>query len=1043
MTQVDTSLTRTAVTDETGSYTLTSLPVGPYRLEATLPGFRTYVQTGIVLQVSSNPLLNIVLEVGQVSDTVEVQADAALVETRSTGIAQLLDNQRVLELPLNGRQVTELVLLSGVATVTSNGTLNPGSRNYPTVVITVAGGMENGLTYLLDGGTHNDPYNNLNLPMPFPDALQEFKVETSGLQAQYGHHSSGAVNAVTKSGTNNFHGSVFEFLRNGSMNARNAFALLNDGLKRNQFGGTIGGPIVRNKLFFFGGSQVTTQRSRPTDSRAYIPTPAMLAGDFTTITSAACNSGRATAPLRNPFVNNMVDPSLFSAPALNLVRHSLFPTTSDPCGLVQYATITKIDEILTVGKIDYQRSDSHSIFGRYMEARRDIPSNFDGKNILSLSDGFNVQRVYSLVLGDTFVLGDGAVNSFRGTLNRTRIEKYPPKTLSLTSIGVKGVYESMPDFIYTQVSNAFTLTGSLPNNGHYNTTSFQFSDDISLIKGAHQLGLGASIIHVNFNGNSGVNRNLNPSFNGMFTGMGLADFLLGRVSSFGQGQATSSEPRQNIPGVYIQDTWKASPRFTVNAGVRWDPYISATNAHGNTGHFDKAAFDAGIRSGVYKNAPAGLLFPGDPGNTKKFSKNHWLHFAPRLGLAVDPTGDGRLTVRAAYGISFDVPQYFYYQGAGTGAPFGTVVRVDTPAGGYENPWQGVPGGNPFPLNVGPDVQFPLRVNYITFLENWKPLYVHQWNLSVQKQLGADWLVAGNYIGNSTIHVQGAFEANPVIYIPGASCVIAGVPYTPCSGTNNTNQRRALHLQDAVKGQYYGSVTELSDDGTSNYNGLLLSVQRRQSNGITVQGNYTWSHCIGDALVAAGASTQSGIYPGRRGAERGSCGADVRHVFNMSTVYQTPQFSNNTLRVLGSNWQISGIVRLLSGSPLSVTSGFDTALTAATGNNRANQLLADPYLPNKSVDGWLNIAAFARPANGEWGNSSKEIRGPGVITINMGLTRKFQLRENQSIEFRAEAFNMPNHMNPGSPISAINNPNFGKIQSAGDPRIMQMALKYVF
>jgi hypothetical protein len=271
VTQTATGLARTAITDETGSYTITSLPVGSYRLEATLPGFRTYAQTGIVLQVNASPVINAVLEVGQVSDQIEVQADAALVETRSTGIAQLLDNQRVLELPLDGRRVTELILLSGVATVSNNGGLNPGTRNYPTVVISVAGGLENALGYSLDGGVHNDPYNNLNLPMPFPDALQEFKVETSGLSAQYGFHSSGAVNAVTKSGTNEFHGSLFEFLRNGSMNARNAFALDNDGLKRNQFGGTIGGPILRSKLFFFGAHQAPrpSARDQPRRGRSF------------------------------------------------------------------------------------------------------------------------------------------------------------------------------------------------------------------------------------------------------------------------------------------------------------------------------------------------------------------------------------------------------------------------------------------------------------------------------------------------------------------------------------------------------------------------------------------------------------------------------------------------------------------------------------------------------------------------------------------------------------------------------------------------------
>src|SRR5262249_46415127 len=279
---------------------------------------------------------------------VEVQANTTLVETRATGISQVIDNTRVLELPLNGRQVTELVLLSGAATTSTQGTLNPGSRNYPTLIIQVAGGMQAGLTYSLDGGNHNDPYNNLNLPLPFPDAMQEFKVETSGLAAQYGFHSSGAVNAVTKSGTNEFHGSAFEFLRNGSLNARNAFDLANDGLKRNQFGGTIGGPVLRKKLLFFGAYQRTTARSRPSANRAYIPTEDMLNGDFRAITSAACNNGRAIT-LAAPY-SNRIDPASFSKTALNLVHNKLFPTTSDPCGLVRFGSVPKTNEGITTGR---------------------------------------------------------------------------------------------------------------------------------------------------------------------------------------------------------------------------------------------------------------------------------------------------------------------------------------------------------------------------------------------------------------------------------------------------------------------------------------------------------------------------------------------------------------------------------------------------------------------------------------------------------------------------------------------------------------------
>src|SRR5579862_8149876 len=342
MTQTATGFVRSVVTDDTGSYTMPDLPVGPYKLDATKPGFNTFAQTGIVLQVADSPVINVTMAVGQVAQTVEVQADAALVETRNTGVSQVIDNTRVLELPLNGRQVSDLIVLSGGAV---SGGLQASSRNYPTASISILGGMNTSVVYLLDGGAHNDPFNNLSLPMPFPDALQEFKVETSALTSQNGQHGAGTVNAVMKSGTNEFHGDLFEFLRNGDLNARNTFALTRDSLKRNQFGGVIGGPVKKNKVFFFLGEQTTTQRSTPTQSIAFVPTPAMLAGDWTAVTAPSCNGGRQIA-LKAPFVNNQISPALFSAPSVNLVSLKTFPTATDACGTVHFGNVSNSDEAI-------------------------------------------------------------------------------------------------------------------------------------------------------------------------------------------------------------------------------------------------------------------------------------------------------------------------------------------------------------------------------------------------------------------------------------------------------------------------------------------------------------------------------------------------------------------------------------------------------------------------------------------------------------------------------------------------------------------------
>src|SRR5579862_9345983 len=359
--QTNTDIRRSTVTNETGSYVLPDLAIGPYRLEAALPGFRTYAQSGVVLQVNSAPVVNPVLEVGQVAEQVEVQANAAQVETRSTAVGQVIENQRILELPLNGREVTDLITLSGAAV---QGTVASTQTWQGAVFIQVAGGQNFGLGYSLDGSMHNNPYDGSQMPLPFPDALQEFKVEASGQGTNGSFKSGGAVNAVTKSGTNAIHGDAFEFVRNYIFNARNFFATSRDSLKRNQFGGTVGGPIVKNKVFFFAGYQETVTRSNPANTIGFVPTPAILAGDWTAFPSPACNGGRQIT-LKAPFVNNRINPATYDIAAVKIANR--FPAALDPaCGKITYGVANNPNELQAVGKVDYQYRANHSIFGRYL-----------------------------------------------------------------------------------------------------------------------------------------------------------------------------------------------------------------------------------------------------------------------------------------------------------------------------------------------------------------------------------------------------------------------------------------------------------------------------------------------------------------------------------------------------------------------------------------------------------------------------------------------------------------------------------------------------
>src|SRR5215467_12166700 len=483
VTQTATGLVRTTASGPDGSYVFTNLPVGPYLLEVAKEGFSKYVQSGIVLQVNSNPTIDALLRVGAVVEQIVVEAGAAMVETRSTGIGQVVDNQRVLEMPLNGRNPIELVFLAGMASYPGNGAINT-VRDYPTVVVSVAGGQGNGLTYLLDGANYQDPYNNLSLPLPFPDALQEFKVETSALPAQYGFHAAAAVNAVTKSGTNSFHGDAFEFLRNGDFNARDFFAATRDTLKRNQYGGTVGGPIRKDKLFFFAGYQDTTQRSDPTFLTAFIPTMDMLAGDFTTAATATCNG--TPVNLKAGFTNNRIPPALLSQVALNIAK--TLPQTNDPCGRTLYGYVQGQDENLGVVKVDYIATAKDSMFGRYTVANLNQPSTYDGKSPLSKNTYAIHDLDFSYALGDTHLIGSNVVSSFRFALNRTNIAKIPDAYKSLADFGSNVSALTGHDSLITMTNGGFNIgsVSAVPGESH-DGPNFAINEDINWVKGNHQL----------------------------------------------------------------------------------------------------------------------------------------------------------------------------------------------------------------------------------------------------------------------------------------------------------------------------------------------------------------------------------------------------------------------------------------------------------------------------------------------------------------------------------------------------------------------------
>jgi Carboxypeptidase regulatory-like domain/TonB dependent receptor-like, beta-barrel len=1061
-TQTATGAERTTTSGSDGGYVLTNLPVGPYQLEVSKAGFTKYVRSGIVLQVASNPSIDVTLQVGAVTQQVVVQADATMVETHSTGVGQVVDEKRVVDLPLNGRQATDLVFLSGAAVIGVNGDTQTSGKNYPVSTISVGGGRSDGITFLLDGGTHNDPSNSENLPLPFPDALQEFKVETNALPAQYGQHSAAAVNAVSKSGSNAFHGDLFEFIRNGDLNARNFFAPQRDMLKRNQFGGTIGGPIKKNKLFFFTGYQGTIQRSTPINSIVTIPTPAMMQGNFTDFASAACNGGVAKT-LRGGFVNNMLPASLFSTPAVNLLK--LYPTTSDPCGKYSFGALNNVDEHQGIARVDYQLSDKQSLFFRYYVTHLLEPvASADGNILLSAATGTEAQD-QSLVFGDTYLISSNTVSSFRMTGIRTMVSKVTPNAITANDIGVQNLY-SLPGTHQTSISFAGGLPGigTVIFNGSFPTVGYQFNEDLSMIHGSHQFGFGANYIRTMMNDYSTRFANGYFLFTGATTGVPYGDLLAGKVGTFQQGSTSVFQPRANYVGLYAQDSWKVTPRLAVNYGIRWEPTLPTPTEGGRLSVFQQDWFLAGVHSTRFPNAPAGVLFPGDKepnGSTVPdgISSANWKNFAPRVGLVWDPKGDGRMTIRAAYGIFYDLPNIFWNNNVGYEAPWSGLVQLS--GVNFANPYGSAGITNPFPFVFTNNSQFPAFSQYWNGTLTRHPNYMNQWNLSIQKQLGSDWLLTANYLGSEAVHVWNTVDLNPAQVIPGlpfsSSCAATA---TNVNCPSNTNQRRQLILADPTQGAYYSTINSLYDGGTESYNALLLSVQKRLSKGFLLQANYTYSHCIGENQVYEITSANI-TNPNNLQYDRGNCNTlDRRQIFNLSAVGETPRFSDRTLRLIASGWRLSPIITAQTGNFVNATTGTDTALNGQpTTLPRPNLIAGSPYPSNQTVQQWINPAAFAVPSLGTYGNlGSGAILAPGSLTVNVALSRLFTIREGQTLEVRAEAFNFINRANFAPPTLAENNATFGQITQTlgasitgatgtaaaiGDPRILQFALKYYF
>lgn len=881
-----------------GNYALPNLPVGPYSLAVSAKGFAGYMQSGIELHVGDKPEVKVILQLGAVSQQVQVTANASMVQEENTSVSQVIDQQRMVELPLNGRNPEDLIVLTGAAHPVASGIsghfdLAPssgiGKQWALETPYSVAGGQANGTNWLLDGIDNNDSMANVPMAYPMPDAIQEFSVETSSREARSGLHPGAVVNVVTKSGTNQVHGDLFEFVRNGAADARNFFAATQDTLRRNQFGGTVGGPIKKDKLFYFGSYQGTRNRSNPATSISYVPTAAMLAGDFSAFESAACQSNGEARTIIDPttgqpFPNDHVNPARFDSSALALLKY--VPVSINPCGKVVYGVPTTGDEDQFLGRIDWLQSQKNNLFTRAFVTDYSNPAVFNGTDILPAQRVGVLDRDESYVLGDNYTLSPSAFNSFHFAFTRLRIRRGAPANyLTPSDVGID-VYEIPTNYLPLGVGSDFGTGGPGPPLLLVNN-SWEATDDIDLIRGRHHLSFSLQYFRLQMNERNLYMQNGQFSFNGSFTGDPMVDFFLGDLNSFAQTGIEAQDWRQNVFQPYGQDVMHVNSHLDLSLGLRWSPWLPQIDKLGKGSHFSPAAFAAGVKSSKYLSSPAGLLLDGDPGIPRAYTNDQLLNLEPRVGLAWDPTGKGVESLRLSYAIQCDSPMPFYFERFASNPPWASTITLTNPPGGLTNPWLGYPGGNPFPISYPPTYAsgfFPVDGTYTSLPLNMPLTNIQEWNLSFQRQVARNWFFSATYMGNKSTHVWVDGELNPGVYIPG----MCGT--TPCSTIGNVNQRRVLYLENPTEGEYYTTITQTDTGANAEYNALLLSTEHRFSHGFTVLSNYTYSHCISEGDFQG--EEISIVYqdPYNRNADRGNCLFDHRGIFNTSFVVESPNTS---------------------------------------------------------------------------------------------------------------------------------------------------------
>ena len=1040
LTNVGTGLVRNGETNESGAFTFTLVPVGTYTISVARPGFQTYNKTGVVIRANDNVRLDAVLTIGDVQQQVTVVADIAQVDTRSATLGQVVESKRVVDLPLNGRNPADLTLLSpGVVPAWGS---NDGSSGFTDFLrpkgqklLTVNGSRNNNLRFTLDGGEHMDPLMNSNLPFPFPEAVQEFSVQTSNMTPEMAGSSAGAVNIVTKSGTNELHGSGFWFVRNTALNATDFFSHQQDDLKRNQMGFTLGGPILKNKLFAFGGYQKLTIRQTSGSDRAQPLTAAQRSGDFSAF------DGPLYDPLSGrPFPENRIPESMLSPAAKNLLAVVPLPEAD---GFYRFSIPRPENGGQYVVRGDYAHSAKHNFMLRYLQDDQAQPFSSSQDNIYLT--GFNLNNnTKTAALSHNYIAGPTLVLHSQFTATHFKHIGGSDFKKNFRSFGIN--INPMDNDMQVDIPTGGGF--ATPYKTNYSRASYEFIHDWIMTRGAHTMSWGGNLTFRQYNEDTSWHSSGYFSFDGHATssqgigGFDRADFVLGQFAYFQQNNGELENRRQQLKGVYFNDVWRVSRRLSLTLGLRFEPYRFFTDTKDRVQLFDLGNYQKGIKSEKYLNAPPGLLYPGDarPGGgtiPRSGAEPDNNNLGPHFGFAWDPTGRGTTSVRGGYAVFYDAPALLSLNNGNNVSPFSYSVEFNE--GILDDPFRGRESMNRFPVKQFlPDTPFADPLYTIVVDRKFLLPSTQNWNLTVEREVLPGTILRIGYVGTKATHLKGEYDQNAPIY---------DYKLSLAENRNTINERRP------IKG--YQNIIRMMHGLGSNYHALQITADKRYARGVTANVSYTWGKTI-DYLSENRWGSEARVNPFDFSRDRGLSNWDRRHRVVGSAVWELPKLTQTSLpaavKGIAGGWRLSGVVTLQSGRPFTINSTGNPM--AGAGNVRADLVgsgypILDPgRSKGEKIARYFDVTRFANAAPGTWGTLGRNtLIGPGYANIDVSMAKSFGLRmirESAEGELRCDFFNLPNATHLGTPVTGRTNARFGEILTTnGDPRILQLGLKISF